>query len=49
MSVHSRHEITGGDPVPAGFSRIGESEGAWRMVYGRGPEGIVVSLAERIG
>ena len=28
---------------------IGEYEGAWRMAYVRGPEGIVVSLAERIG
>jgi catechol 2,3-dioxygenase-like lactoylglutathione lyase family enzyme len=28
---------------------IGEYEGAWRMAYVRGPEGIVVSLFERIG
>ncbi len=28
---------------------IGEFEGAWRMAYVRGPEGIVVSLAERVG
>ena len=28
---------------------IGEYEGAWRMAYVRGPEGIMVSLAERIG
>ncbi|WP_245722757.1 hypothetical protein [Micromonospora matsumotoense] len=28
---------------------IGEYEGAWRMAYVRGPEGIIVSLAERIG
>jgi len=27
---------------------IGEYEGAWRMAYVRGPEGIIVSLAERI-
>ncbi|MFF4196718.1 VOC family protein [Nonomuraea sp. NPDC001831] len=27
---------------------IGEYEGAWRMAYVRGPEGICVSLAERI-
>jgi catechol 2,3-dioxygenase-like lactoylglutathione lyase family enzyme len=27
---------------------IGEYEGSWRMVYVRGPEGIIVSLAERI-
>ena len=28
---------------------IGKYEGAWRMAYVRGPEGIIVSLAERIG
>lgn len=28
---------------------IGEFEHAWRMAYVRGPEGIIVSLAERIG
>ena len=28
---------------------IGEYEGAWRMAYVRGPEGIIVSLSERIG
>jgi hypothetical protein len=28
---------------------IGEYEGAWRMAYVRGAEGIIVSLAERIG
>jgi catechol 2,3-dioxygenase-like lactoylglutathione lyase family enzyme len=28
---------------------IGEYEGAWRMAYIRGPEGIIVSLAERLG
>jgi catechol 2,3-dioxygenase-like lactoylglutathione lyase family enzyme len=27
---------------------IGEYEGAWRMAYVRGPEGIIVSLSERI-
>ncbi|WP_067564747.1 VOC family protein [Nocardia acidivorans] len=27
---------------------IGEYEGIWRMAYIRGPEGIIVSLAERI-
>ncbi|QKW37508.1 VOC family protein [Actinomadura sp. NAK00032] len=27
---------------------IGEYEGLWRMAYVRGPEGIIVSLAERI-
>ncbi|MBZ5737200.1 VOC family protein [Nocardioides mangrovi] len=28
---------------------IGEHEGTWRMAYVRGPEGIIVSLAEQIG
>ncbi|OZM82779.1 VOC family protein [Pseudonocardia sp. MH-G8] len=28
---------------------VGEYEGFWRMAYVRGPEGIIVSLAERIG
>ena len=28
---------------------VGEYEGAWRMAYVRGPEGIIVSLAERMG
>jgi catechol 2,3-dioxygenase-like lactoylglutathione lyase family enzyme len=28
---------------------IGEYEGIWRMAYVRGPEGILVALAERIG
>ena len=27
---------------------IGQYEDAWRMAYVRGPEGIIVSLAERI-
>ena len=27
---------------------IGEYEGVWRMAYVRGPEGIIVSLAEQI-
>ena len=27
---------------------IGEYEGAWKMAYVRGPEGIIVSLAERL-
>jgi catechol 2,3-dioxygenase-like lactoylglutathione lyase family enzyme len=27
---------------------IGEYEGAWRMAYVRGPDGIVVALAERL-
>jgi catechol 2,3-dioxygenase-like lactoylglutathione lyase family enzyme len=28
---------------------VGEYEHVWRMVYVRGPEGIIVSLSERIG
>lgn len=28
---------------------VGEYEGVWRMAYVRGPEGITVALAERIG
>lgn len=28
---------------------VGEYERAWRMAYVRGPEGIIVALAERIG
>ena len=28
---------------------IGEYENAWRMTYVRGPEGIIVALAQRIG
>jgi catechol 2,3-dioxygenase-like lactoylglutathione lyase family enzyme len=28
---------------------IGEYENVWKMAYVRGPEGIIVSLAERIG
>jgi catechol 2,3-dioxygenase-like lactoylglutathione lyase family enzyme len=28
---------------------IGEYEGIWRQAYVRGPEGIIVSVAERIG
>lgn len=35
-----------GDYGPVGG--IGEYEGSWRMAYVRGPEGIIVSLAERI-
>ena len=27
---------------------VGEYEGAWKMAYVRGPEGIIVSLAERL-
>jgi catechol 2,3-dioxygenase-like lactoylglutathione lyase family enzyme len=28
---------------------VGEYEGVWRMAYVRGPDGIIVALAERIG
>ena len=28
---------------------VGEYEGMWRMAYVRGPEGIIVALAQRIG
>lgn len=28
---------------------MGEWEGAWRMAYVRGPEGIIISLADQIG
>ncbi|MEH3034404.1 MAG: VOC family protein, partial [Aeromicrobium erythreum] len=28
---------------------VGEHEGTWLMAYVRGPEGIIVSLTERIG
>ena len=28
---------------------VGQSKNVWRMAYVRGPEGIIVSLAERIG
>jgi hypothetical protein len=49
--------IPGGAPVvdwaaTEGYGLVGgirEYEGAWRMAYVRGPEGIIVSLAERIG
>ncbi|OOB91260.1 VOC family protein [Rathayibacter sp. VKM Ac-2630] len=33
------HRLVGG---------VGEHEGVWRMAYVRGPEGIIVALAERI-
>ncbi|GGM13320.1 VOC family protein [Nakamurella endophytica] len=35
-----------GHPLVGG---IGEYENVWRMAYVRGPEGIIVALAERIG
>jgi catechol 2,3-dioxygenase-like lactoylglutathione lyase family enzyme len=28
---------------------VGQYEQAWRMAYVRGPEGIIVSLAQRVG
>ena len=28
---------------------VGEYEGVWKMAYVRGPEGIIVALAERLG
>lgn len=48
------------DDLPAAVERLaadgyglvgglGEYEHAWRMAYVRGPEGIIVALAERIG
>lgn len=39
------HAAAGGYGLVGG---IGEYEGMWRMAYIRGPEGIIVSLAERI-
>ena len=38
--------VAEGYPLVGG---IGEYEGVWRMAYIRGPEGIIVSLAERVG
>jgi catechol 2,3-dioxygenase-like lactoylglutathione lyase family enzyme len=38
--VADGYELVGG---------IGEYEGAWAMAYVRGPEGIIVSLAQRLG
>jgi catechol 2,3-dioxygenase-like lactoylglutathione lyase family enzyme len=38
--------------APDGYGLVGSSgqyEHIWRMAYVRGPEGIIVSLAERIG
>lgn len=40
------HAAAGGYGLVGG---IGEYEGVWRMAYVRGPEGIIVSLAERTG
>lgn len=39
------HAAAGGYGLVGG---VGEYEGVWRMAYVRGPEGIIVSLAERI-
>jgi catechol 2,3-dioxygenase-like lactoylglutathione lyase family enzyme len=41
-------ERVGADGYPL-VGAIGEYEGVWRMAYMRGPEGIIVALAERIG
>ncbi|KQO37375.1 MULTISPECIES: VOC family protein [unclassified Aeromicrobium] len=38
--VSEGHELVG---------EVGEHEGTWLMAYVRGPEGIIVSLTERIG
>ncbi len=35
-----------GYPVVGG---AGDYEGAWRMAYLRGPEGVIVSVAQRLG
>ncbi len=38
--------------IPEGYGLVGgvrEYENAWRMAHVRGPEGIIVSLSERIG
>jgi catechol 2,3-dioxygenase-like lactoylglutathione lyase family enzyme len=37
---------TQGYPVVGG---VGDYEGVWRMAYLRGPEGLIVSVAQRIG
>jgi catechol 2,3-dioxygenase-like lactoylglutathione lyase family enzyme len=51
FEVHDLHAVV--DRLGAdGFGLVGgvgEYEGSWRMAYVRGPEGIIVSLAERIG
>jgi hypothetical protein len=41
--------VLGGTTTTGMVGAIGEYEGAWRMAYVRGPEGIIVSLAQRIG
>jgi len=40
QAASARYGLVGG---------IGEYEGSWRMAYVRGPEGIIVSPAQRIG
>jgi catechol 2,3-dioxygenase-like lactoylglutathione lyase family enzyme len=38
--------------IPEGYGLVGgvgEYENVWRMAHVRGPEGIIVSLSERIG
>lgn len=45
--LHAAVERVAGDGYGL-VGGIGEYEGVWRMAYVRGPEGIIVSLAERI-
>ncbi|GAA4202650.1 VOC family protein [Microbispora amethystogenes] len=50
FEVHDLHAAVG-QAAADGYGLvggIGEYEGVWRMAYVRGPEGIIVSLAERI-
>ena len=44
QAIVDRLATAGYHPV----GRVGEYEGTWRMAHIRGPEGIVVSLSERI-
>ena len=51
-SPASLDRTTSPDPAADGYGLvggIGQYENAWLMAYVRGPEGIIVSLAERIG
>ena len=45
LQAHVDRLAAGGYGLVGG---IGQYEGAWRMAYVRGPEGIIVALAERI-
>ncbi|MFC4590045.1 VOC family protein [Sphaerisporangium corydalis] len=50
FEVHDLHAAVG-HAAAGGYGLVGgvgEYEGVWRMAYVRGPEGIIVSLAERI-